>query len=572
MSARRLLRNAGWAAAVGAGVTAFRYRRRAHASETESDVLLEAGEGLRDIAVLVAQEAQPRDIFAAVAEEVSRLAYADVVHMLRFHGDGTASDVGGWSAGTTVIEPGMRYPIAGNNVSARVIATGRPARVSDPEFSGPLTELVRGRGLTNLLGVPVVVDDELWGAIVAGSAEPIPELAEERLLGFAELVGQAISASRTRVKLRVLLQQQEALRRVATLVATEASPGEVFAAVAEEMVRLFDADVGYLCTYEPDGSVLVRAAWSETGNHAEPGVRVPVQGDGAMGVVLRTGRPARVEDYEGMAGPLVDVARARGAASSVAAPVMVEGRVWGVLWVAHGERARFRADTEDLLTSFGELVSAAIANSDARAQLAASRARVVAASDETRRRIERNLHDSTQQRLVTLALELRAAREGAPPELAGQLERVEDGIRDVLEEVREIARGLHPAILSEGGLAPALKSLARRSGLPVELDMDVDGRLPEPVEVAAYYVVSEALTNAAKHADASAASVGLDRHNGNLRVSIRDDGVGGADPSRGSGLVGLSDRVEALGGHLEVASEKGSGTSILVEIPVASTG
>jgi signal transduction histidine kinase len=390
------------------------------------------------------------------------------------------------------------------------------------------------------VGVPVVVEDELWGAILAATRghQPIPQVAEERLLGFSELVAAAISSSRTRVKLAALLCQQEALRRVATLVATEAPPDHVFAAVAEEVVRMFDADVGYLCSYEADESERVCAAWSVSGNHAAPGAQV------------------------------------RRAESSVAAPVVVEGRVWGVLSVASAERGRFRADAEDLLTSFSELVSAAIANSDARAELAASRARVVAASDETRRRIERNLHDTTQQRLVTLALELRAARDALPadlPELSAELTKVEDGIRDVLEEVREIARGLHPAILSEGGLAPALKSLARRSGLPVELDLEVGERLPEPVEVAAYYVVSEALTNAAKHAGASGASVGLERHNGTLRVLIRDDGVGGADPRRGSGLVGLSDRVEALGGHVEVASPQGSGTSILVEIPVGES-
>jgi signal transduction histidine kinase len=172
---------------------------------------------------------------------------------------------------------------------------------------------------------------------------------------------------------------------------------------------------------------------------------------------------------------------------------------------------------------------------------------------------------------VTLALQLRGARNAVPAEqgeLRDQLEHVEEGLREVLEELREIGRGLHPAVLSQGGLAPALKSLVRRSGLPVELDLGVDDRLPEPVEVAAYYVVSEALTNAAKHAGASAASVGLERSNGSLRVSIRDDGVGGADPSQGSGLVGLSDRVEALGGHIQVASPPGAGTSIVVEIPV----
>jgi len=530
--------------------------------------------GGEEVTRLVAQHAEPGDLFASVAEGVGRLAVADEVLMVRYHDDGTASALGGWSEGAPLVQAGTRLPIGGNNAFTQVLASGQPARIDEQsELSGASASLLRRGGVRSVVGVPLMVDGELWGAILAGTrgSQQIPRVAEERMLGFSELVAAGIESSRARAKLQVLLGQQEALRRVATLVATEVAPGEVFAAVAEEVVRLFDAHVGYLCSFEPDG-LLVRSAWSHTGNHAEPGVRVPTRGDGAIAEVRRTGRPARVEGYEGLSGPLVDIARAREAASGVASPVVVDGRLWGVLWVASKEAGHFPPQTEELLTSFAELVSAAIANSDARTQLAASRARVVAASDETRRRIERNLHDATQQRLVTLALQLRAAREEAPPELGAQLEQVEDGIRDVLEEVREIARGLHPAILSEGGLVPALKSLARRSGLPVDLDLEVDGRLPEPVEVAAYYVVSEALTNAAKHAGASGASVDVERHNGTLRLSIRDDGVGGADPSRGSGLVGLSDRVEALGGHLEVASQSGSGTSIVVEIPVASTG
>jgi signal transduction histidine kinase len=570
MSTRGLLRSAGWMAAAGAGVAALQYRRRAHASETESELLFDAAEGLRDMSVLVAQQAEAGDIFAAVAEYVSRLAFADVVHMIRYHDDGTAVAVGGWSQGTLVLHEGDRYPVGGNNVGALVLATGRPARIDNRDEVTGESPLSRDGGVRSAVGVPVVVRGKLWGAILAGArgVEPIPRVAEERMLGFSELVAAAISSSRTNGELMLVLRQQEALRRVATLVATEAAPSAVFAVVAQEVARLFSASIGYLCSFEPDESIKVLAAWSRHGNHAQPGVRVPVRGDGAIATVYRTGRAARVDSYEHLSGPLVDVARARSAASAVASPVLVEGRLWGVVCAASGERDYFPPDMEHLLTRFAELVSAAIANTDARAQLAASRARVVAASDETRRRIERNLHDGTQQRLVTLALELRGAREGAPPELDAQLAQVEDGIRNVLEEVREIAHGLHPAILTEGGLEPALKSLARRSGLPVDLDLEVHDRLPEPVEVAAYYVVSEALTNAAKHAGASGASVGLERHNGTLRVSIRDDGVGGADPSRGSGLVGLSDRVEALGGHVEVASPQGSGTSIVVEIPV----
>jgi signal transduction histidine kinase len=207
----------------------------------------------------------------------------------------------------------------------------------------------------------------------------------------------------------------------------------------------------------------------------------------------------------------------------------------------------------------------------AREELAASRARIVATADETRRRIERDLHDGAQQRLVTLALELQAVRNAVPPDLGAQLSRVEEGLKGVLDELREISRGVHPAILSEGGLGPALKSLARRSALPVELELGAVGRLPEPVEVAAYYVVCEALANATKHANASAARVAMNLDDGTLQLAIRDDGVGGADPGQGSGIVGLSDRVETLGGTLRVTSPPGEGTSLVLELPVAAS-
>jgi signal transduction histidine kinase len=234
-----------------------------------------------------------------------------------------------------------------------------------------------------------------------------------------------------------------------------------------------------------------------------------------------------------------------------------------------------RTDTEARLASFTELLATAIANAETRAALAASRARIVAAADETRRRIERDLHDGAQQRLVSLGLKLRAAQAAVPPQLGqlkGELSGVADGLAVVLEELREISRGIHPAILSEGGLAPALRALARRSAVPVELDVRIEQRLPEHVEVAAYYVVSEALTNAAKHAHASVVQVELDAPDAIARLAIRDDGVGGADPRQGSGLVGLRDRIEALGGTLELTSPTGSGTSLLIEIPLEGDG
>jgi signal transduction histidine kinase len=251
---------------------------------------------------------------------------------------------------------------------------------------------------------------------------------------------------------------------------------------------------------------------------------------------------------------------------------VVEGRVWGAIGVGL-RRERLPQDTEQRLAEFTELVATAIANAESRAELTTSRARIVATADQTRRRIERDLHDGAQQRLVSLALHLRAAQAAAPPELgefSAELNRAVAGAIGVLDELREIARGIHPAILAEGGLGAALRALARRSPIPVDLDMRVEGRLPEHVEVSAYYVVAEALTNAAKHARASTVAVTVEAADAVLRVAVRDDGAGGADYARGTGLVGLKDRVEALGGRIFLDSPRGAGTSLRVELPLSA--
>jgi signal transduction histidine kinase len=287
--------------------------------------------------------------------------------------------------------------------------------------------------------------------------------------------------------------------------------------------------------------------------------------------VFETGRPARIDSYADASGPVGVSARETGFRSAVATPIIVEGHLWGMMIAGSSVEQPVPADTEQRLASFTELVATAIANAESRAALAASRARIVAAADEARRRIERNLHDGTQQQLVSLMLELRAAEATEPSEageLRAQLARTARGLGGVLEELREISRGIHPAILSRGGLERALRALARRSAVPVEVDLRAERRLPSHVEVAAYYAVSEALTNAAKHAHASVVHVELDAHDAVLRLAIRDDGIGGADPAQGSGLVGLSDRIEALGGALEVTSPTGSGTTLLIEIPL----
>jgi signal transduction histidine kinase len=278
-----------------------------------------------------------------------------------------------------------------------------------------------------------------------------------------------------------------------------------------------------------------------------------------------------MDTYAAASGPVGAAARERRVGSSVGTPIIVDGRLWGVLGAGSSGEQPLPAETEARLASFTELLATAIANAESRAEIAASRARIVAAADETRRRIERDLHDGAQQRLVSLGLELRAVQAGLPPafgELEGELSRLVDGLASVQEELREFAHGIHPAILAEGGLGPALKTLARRCAVPVELDVEAHVRLPEQIEVATYYVVSEALTNAAKHAHASVVRVQVRSDQMLLRVGVRDDGCGGADPVRGSGLVGLKDRVEALRGTIAVNSPLGAGTSLDVELPL----
>jgi signal transduction histidine kinase len=247
----------------------------------------------------------------------------------------------------------------------------------------------------------------------------------------------------------------------------------------------------------------------------------------------------------------------------------VEGRLWGTIGVSAKEP--LPVGTEARLERFGELLATAIANAEGKSELAASRRRIVSASDETRRRIERDLHDGTQQRLVSLGLAMRAAEANIPPDegdLRAELSRIAMGLADAVEDLQEISRGIHPAIVSKGGLGPALRTLAHRSTIPVELDVATDMRLPESIEVAAYFVASEALANATKHAQASRIEVSLAPRNGSLLLSIRDDGLGGADAGRGSGLVGLTDRVEALGGSIRVRSRPGEGTHITAELPL----
>jgi signal transduction histidine kinase len=526
---------------------------------------------LRRVAMLVAEGAGPNRVFAAVAGEIAALFGVPIATMLRFDSDGLATLVA--TAGHEIAAVGRRFQIKDSGLMKTVLATGHSAQVRDwTDVPGPGAELAREAGIQSSVGVPIVVDGALWGLVIVASREALtlgPEV-EPRLAAFTELVATAIANSEAHEQLAQLADEQAALRRVATLVAEGASPPSVFDAVRQEVARMFNAPLSVLMRYDGRGTATVLA--TADGYLGPVGTTWPVEVDGsAIAQVCRTGRPARI-DYSGPAhGPIAEAARSEGASSAVAVPVVVDGSFWGVMAVGSRATEPLQVDIELRLAKFTELLATAIANAESRAELEASRARVVATADATRRRIERDLHDGAQQQLVWLALALRAAQATVPDEFEehrGELSRVVDGLTDALDDLREVALGIHPAGLSEDGLTPALKRLAARSPLRVNLQIRAEGRFREPVEVAAYYVVSEALTNAAKYAGSAAADVAVAVIEETLRVEVRDNGRGGADPHLGSGLLGLRDRVEAIGGTLYLTSPPGAGTSLKALLPL----
>jgi GAF domain-containing protein len=538
--------------------------------------LAEEQAALRRVATLVARGISPAELFAAVSEEAGRALGAHLAGMARYEGDDTLTVLAAWAAeGEHPLVPGP-WPLEGGDLASTISRTGGSVRIDDYDgVPGSIAAFVREElGIRSSVGSPIVVEGRLWGALFVHSKqadELLPRDAESRLTGFTELVATAIANAENRGELARLAEEQAALRRVATLVARGTPPEELFAAVVEEVAQLLPVAFAAMGRYESDGTMTNVATSSRVVERFPVGRRWPLDGKNVSTIVAQTGRAARIDNYADAPGPLAAAIREGGLHTSIGTPIIVDGRLWGVMTASAGPEQSLPADTEARLANFTELLATAIANTASREALAASRARIVAAADEMRRRIERDLHDGIQQRLVSLGLEVRGAQAGAPlqlGELEGLLSRVADGLVSVFDELREISRGIHPAILSEGGLKPAISALCRRSVLPVELNLDTERRLPELVEVAAYYVVSEALTNVAKHAQASVVRVDLDTHEEILRLAIRDDGIGGADPGQGSGLLGLSDRIEALGGTLQMTSPAGEGTTLLVEIPL----
>jgi signal transduction histidine kinase len=477
--------------------------------------------------------------------------------------------------GARLVEPG-EYRLAGTPCAevgaAGVVSysSGLRARFPDDQMvvelglDSYLAVALRGSDGAHLghLGVlaaaPLVPDDAKVAALrifAARAASEVERRAHERAL-------QEREASH-----RALAEEQAALRRVAMLVAAGAPEREVLDAVAGEVGRLFGADTASLVRCDGERGEIV-AGWTasparrvRTGHVFDVGTSYVTQ------QALRTGRPARGDEAELGARGIV---RELGVRSVVAAPIAFAGHRWGVVRAGMTGEQALPPGAERRLGDFAELVAQAIANAEAREELAASRARVVAAGDAARRQIERNLHDGAQQRLVSLSLSVRLAerRLADDPRAAELLAGISQELADTLQELRELARGIHPAVLTDRGLAAALEALAMRAPVPVELLATPAERLPDPIEATAYYIVAEALTNVAKYAGATAAAVSVVRSDGRLVVRVQDDGRGGADLAGGSGLRGLADRAEALRGMLHVESPPGGGTIVTAELPL----
>jgi len=529
---------------------------------------------LRRVAALVARGAPSDELFAAVAAEVGGLLGADLAGMIRYESDDAATPVATWAAEGEHPPVPDRWATEEGDPTTMVAETRRPARVDDwTAVPGPIAAFIRDElGVRSSVGSPIVVEGRLWGALAVHSrhSSPLPADTEARLHNFTELVATAISNVQARAEMRRLADEQAALRRVATMVARESPPAAIFAAVAEEVGRLLGVEGIRIARYEDGGGVEVMASWGAPDATVPVGTQVIPGDHGITSMVRRTGRPGRIDDHARATATSPSSLRGLGIRSAVGTPIVVEGRLWGVMVAASTRAEPVPAGTEERMGEFTELVAASISNIQARSDLAASRARIVAATDRERRRVVRDLHDGAQQSLVVTIMTLKQARQAleANDEAASELVgRAIEQTESAHDELRELAHGILPSVLAHGGLRAGVKALAGRMPLPVEVGVSV-GRLSAAVEATAYFVVAEALTNVAKHAHAERAAVTASVEDGTLVVHVRDDGVGGARTD-GSGLLGLADRLATLDGRLDVESPAAGGTLVAAAIPLA---
>jgi signal transduction histidine kinase len=520
---------------------------------------------LRRVATLIAAGVADRELIVAVTHEIGRLFGSDKANVMRWEGN-TIRVLGDWSAGGSMLEQGRVYMYGGDTITARVVETGGPRRVNsradlDSDFARQRWDEL---GIEASIGAPIVLDGRVWGVVTASRRDadnPFPPGAENRLGDFAALVAQAIANAEARREMSALIAEQSALRRVATLVAGGRPQKEVLDVITSEVGALFAASAVTFVRWEGvQDEVVVVANWSASPSERVPpgAVQHPAPG-GATLAVLETGLGSRSEES------MVE----RG--STIAAPVISNAQLVGALNAQRALGEPFPAEAEVRLRSFADLAGQSIANEHAQAELRASRARIVRSADETRQRLERNLHDGAQQRLVSVSIAFRLVLSKflLGDDVRALLASASEELTLALAELRDLARGLHPSILTDLGLGPALESLARRAPIACEVVNEIGEKLPAQVQAAMYYVVAESLTNVAKYAEASRIDVHASCTNGVARVLVADDGIGGANPRDGSGLGGLHDRVEALGGRLVVESGAGEGTRVLAEIPIA---
>ena len=539
--------------------------------QADKEQLIAEQAALLRVAELVARESSAEDVFRAVAEQLRRITHVSNTQVLRFDDNDMATSVGGWGPVDSGLKIGRQVSSRGNSVTGLVRATGLPARVEDySSVEGEMGALQRASGMRSAVGAPIRTAGRLWGVLVVGSIyeESLPAQTEERMAKFADLVGVALSNLDARNSQRILAEEQQALRRVATVVARE--EWEVtLPTIVREMALLHHVDGSFIMRYENDELATVLAAWGKPNMDPFVGKTLPFRGDNSSDYVYRTHRPARQYGFEGGAGYFAETARRLGVTETLTVPVFVENRLWGAIVVLTSSR-RLPSDAESRLGQFGELVATAIGNMKSRLELIESRARIVQTADQTRRRFERDLHDGIQQRLVSISMDLRDIEQQLPADTdsRSRVSEIADSLVAALDGLRELSRGIHPAILSEGGLVPAARALARRSSIPVRLNLPQPARHPDSVEVAAYYVMSEALANTAKYAQATTAEITITPIDNSLVVIVTDDGIGGADITKGSGLIGLEDRVKALGGSFTVESPPLAGTTITAKLPL----
>jgi GAF domain-containing protein len=540
--------------------------------------LAEEQAALRRLATQVARGASADESFEAVIAEIGRLLQADAATLARYEEDGAVvMRVGSWSrSGVPRVPTGSRYQVVAGSLGQLILSGRGPARIEDvAQYSTPLAWQGRSVGWRSGVGAPVTVDGRLWGfvAVMSTTDRTFPSGTESQLAAFAQLLPIAIANAQSREDLAVVAQEHAALRGIATLVAEGRPEPEVLATVAEEVGRVLRVDGTRIVRFDPDGTVAVVASWGVVAADIPVGTKWAATGNNVVTRVLRSGQPARVEAFDDASGPIGDALRQAGVRSAVGIPIVVEAQPWGAIVATSLTAERLHANTEARISRFAFLIATAIANVEARTELAASRKRLAAASVEERRRVVRDLHDGAQQRLVHTVITLKLARdellERGDATAAELLVEPLSHAQRATDELRELAHGILPAVLTQGGLRAGVESLATRSLVPTDVDV-LDARLPAPVETTAYFVVAEALTNVAKHSGATRVHVAASADDGVLHVDVRDDGHGGARPD-GSGLVGLADRLAAVDGRLRIDSPRGEGTLIAAEIPIART-